>query len=143
MQTCRGKHKVVVLLGMLILGVLLIMPVFATADVDPPETDKSVKIVNPLKFDTLGKFVEQLVTVARNIGMLVAVFSIVYAGFLKVTALGDEKKLEKANKAFLWSVIGTAVLLGAWLIATAIQGTVQELEAPAGSWHNVYETWIA
>ena len=138
----KGKNIVSIFLLFMIFGFFMV-PTIVTADVDPPDPDPSKGIENPLKFKTLGEFVEELVTVARNIGMLVAVFSIVYAGFLKVTALGDEEKLKKANKAFLWSVIGTAVLLGAWLIATAIQGTVQELEAPAGSWHNVHETWIA
>jgi len=138
----KRENTLIILLLFVVFGVLF-APVFVTAQINPPEPDPSKGIVNPLKFDTLGGFVKEIVTVARNIGMLVAVFSIVYAGFLKVTALGNEEKLKKANKAFLWSVIGTAVLLGSWLIATAIQGTVRELEAPAGSWHNVDETWIA
>jgi hypothetical protein len=48
-------------------------------------------------------------------------------GFLFLTAQGDEAQLTKAKKAFLWACIGTAVLLGAWLLATAINATIQSL----------------
>ena len=114
------------LVAVLLVGGVFVLPHEALAQ--PGNTDPSKGIVNPLKFGTLGEFVKAIVTVARDIGMLVAVLGIVYAGFLKVTARGDEEKLKKSNKAFLWAVMGTAVLLGAWLIATAIQGTVQEIE---------------
>jgi len=114
------------------LSVLFIPVVGFAAD------DTSIGIVNPLSVGSLDAFVRELVTVARNIGMLIAVLGIVYAGMLKITAQGDEEKLRKANKAFLWSIIGTSVILGAWLIAVSIQGTVQELEDSSRLLYNVY-----
>ena len=100
--------------------------------------DGDLGIDNPLEFGTLGEFVKALVTTARDIGILVAVVGIVYAGFLKVTAMGDEEKLKKANKSFLWAVIGTAIMLGAWLIAFSIQGTVNELSGSTNIFSDKY-----
>lgn len=93
----------------------------------PPPAPTAVKLTNPLKAESLAGFIEQVLIIVRDIGFLVAVFFIVYAGFLFVTARGDETQLTKAKGAFLWAVVGTAVLLGAWIFAKAIQGTVNAL----------------
>ena len=53
--------------------------------------------------------------------------AIVYSGFLFVTAQGNETKLEKAKKVIVWTLIGGVLVLGAQVVATAIQGTVREL----------------
>jgi ABC-type amino acid transport system permease subunit len=96
-----------------------------------PNTGSNIPggLTNPLKAENLSDFVRDALTIVRDIGFLVAVFFIVYAGFLFVTARGDETKLTKAKGAFLWAVVGTAVLLGAWIFAEAIQGTVETLKA--------------
>lgn len=117
--------------------IILLVPMVLLAQ-SPPGSGAAEGIKNPLQFKSLSDFVAALVTIARDIGMLVAVLGIVYAGFLKVTARGDEEKLKKANKAFLWAVMGTAVLLGAWLIAFSIQNTVEELETKSSSLDNIY-----
>ena len=49
----------------------------------------------------------------------IAIF-IIYAGFLFVTAQGNEKKLETAKKTLLWAVVGGVVVIGAYAIAHAI-----------------------
>ena len=51
----------------------------------------------------------------------------VYAGFLFVTARGNETQLGTAKKAFLGAVIGTAIIMGVWVIAKAIVGTVNAI----------------
>jgi len=85
------------------------------------------EICNPLKVETLSGFIEKALEVVRNIAFLVAVFFIVYAGYLFVTARGVEDRLKKAKGAFLWGVVGAAVILGAQLFANALQGTVTNL----------------
>ena len=86
-------------------------------------------ITNPLGSDaTLESFIRDALGVVRNIGFLVAVFFIVYAGFLFVTARGSEEKLKKAKSSFLWAIVGTAILLGAWVLATILEGTVNQIE---------------
>ena len=61
------------------------------------------------------------------IGGVLAVLSFIYAGFLYVTAQGNETKLKTAHKALLYTSVGTAVLLGSWVIAKVIENTINQL----------------
>ena len=87
----------------------------------------SPKFDNPLKAESFKALVVNLMEIIIQIGIPIGVFFIIYAGFLLVTARGNEDKVKKGKQFLLWSVIGTAVLLGALVIASAIQGTVDEL----------------
>lgn len=85
-------------------------------------------IANPLDdINSISDFIVAIVNVVRDIGFFVAIFFIIYSGFLFVKARGNETELATAKKTFLWTLVGTAVLLGAWLIAQAIQGSVDNL----------------
>ena len=53
---------------------------------------------------------------------------IIYTGFLFVTARGDVAKITTAKQAFLYVIIGAAIMLGAFVIKTAITGTVEQLK---------------
>jgi len=44
-----------------------------------------------------------------------------------VTARGNPESLKKAKDALLYSVLGAAILLGAWAIAQLISDTVLKL----------------
>lgn len=117
---------------LLLLSVVFITPVIVGAQGTPPNPGgdpPSVVIKNPLKIDSIPDLIFTFVEVATTIGFYIAVFFIIYSGFLFVTARGNETKLGKAKEAFLWTVIGTAVLLGARVIANVIQGTLNEIKA--------------
>jgi hypothetical protein len=86
------------------------------------------KICNPLKARTIQEFLTQLIDVVIAIGSVLAIFFLIYAGFLFVTAQGNEQKLQKAKAAFWWTVVGIAVLLGAKVIQAVIEGTVRALQ---------------
>ena len=70
-------------------------------------------------------------TVINNIllpiGGVLAVLSFIFSGFLYVTAQGDTKKIGTAHNALLYTAIGTAVLLGSWVIANVIERTINQL----------------
>ncbi len=85
------------------------------------------KINNPLKFSTIQGFIKAILEVVMTIGIPIAVFFIIYSGFLFVTAQGDETQLKKAKETLKWALIGTAVLLGAWVLATAVEGTIKNI----------------
>jgi len=87
---------------------------------------------NPLTVSTFQCFVEEVLQVVMLIGTPVVVLAIIYSGFLFVTAQGNEDKLTIAKKAFMWSVIGGAVLLGSWALAQAIGATISAIGAPSG-----------
>ena len=86
-------------------------------------------IQNPLKpeISTFSAFLKTLLDIIITIAVPIVVLAIVYSGFLFVTAQGNETKLEKAKKVIVWTLIGGVLVLGAQVVATAIQGTVKEL----------------
>ena len=84
---------------------------------------------NPLQkqFSSLPAFIEEVVDILRTMGFYAAVVGLVYSGFLFVKARGNDQELSKAKQALWWTVIGTAVLLGAWVFAEAIKNTICEI----------------
>lgn len=85
-------------------------------------------LTNPIEINSIEGFLRAVLNILQTLGFIVAVVFIVYAGFLYVTAAGDETQIKKAHSAFLWSVIGLAVLLGAMIFADAIKGTVESIK---------------
>lgn len=92
-------------------------------------TPIDITIENPLKgSSTLYGFIKDVIdNIIVPIGGVLATLYIIYAGFLLVTARGDEKQITQGKTAFLHAAIGTAILLGAWVIATVIETTINSL----------------
>lgn len=101
-------------------------PVFA--DTTPVTT---ALIPNPLGKNnkTIAAFIMILLDTIFPIASIVAVFFMIYAGFLMVVAGGNEEKLSKAKQAFLWTVVGVAILLGAKVFSAVICGTINQLSS--------------
>ena len=92
-------------------------------------TNMTITIVNPFKANNIQDLIKTIVNdILMPIGGVVAVMMIMYAGFLFVTARGNESKITDAKKALLWAVIGAAILLGAWVISQAIGTTIDQLK---------------
>lgn len=85
------------------------------------------KISNPLSSGSFTDLVESVAATVAKLGATVAAIFIIYSGFKFVAARGNEEELKKAKQNFFWVVIGTAILLGAWVIAKAIKETVSQL----------------
>jgi len=83
---------------------------------------------NPIKYTTFMDFVQAILQVVLKIGIPVAAMFIIYSGFLFVKAQGNEAELTKAKNAFTYAVIGTAILLGSWLLAKGIESTINSLQ---------------
>ena len=84
-------------------------------------------LTNPLVADSLVELLEEFVRVVVMIAIPVAAVFIIYAGFLFVTAGGNETKIASAKKTFFWTIIGVIILLGAGIIIQVITETVREL----------------
>ncbi|MEI6480563.1 MAG: hypothetical protein WCO12_03540 [bacterium] len=82
--------------------------------------------IGPSNMD-INQLVVELLKIVAQLGAIVCVFFIIYAGFLFVKARGNEAEVTKAKNVLLWSVIGAAVLLGASAIAEVIKGTVESV----------------
>jgi len=79
-------------------------------------------------FVLLKKIINEIIL---PIGGVLAVLAFIYSGFLFVTAQGKETQLATARKALLYTAIGTAVLLGAWVLANVICATIAQLGGPS------------
>lgn len=77
---------------------------------------------------SLSDFIQSALAIIIKIGVPAGTIFIIYSGFLFVTAQGNESQITKAKKTFLWTCIGLGVLLGAWAIASAIKGTISQLQ---------------
>jgi hypothetical protein len=116
---------------------------FKLATIDPktlnnagdPAKDPATKssfglFQNPLRkgLDSIPEIVSALV---KNIVIPIAVpflaLAIIYTGFLFIQARGNKDKLEKAKEALKWTLIGGAIILAAYVIATALQGTIADI----------------
>ena len=86
------------------------------------------KICNPLpNITSVDGFVYTLLTGVLKIGIPIVALSIIYCGFLFVSARGNTEKLTQAKSALLYTLIGAAILLGSWAIAELISNTVVQL----------------
>ena len=79
---------------------------------------------------SLPEFIKSILDIVMKIGIPVGTIFIIWSGFLFVTAEGNPAALTKAKSALFWSCIGLGVLLGSWLIANAIVGTITQLGGP-------------
>ncbi len=113
----------------LLLSLLIYIPRISFAQ-NPPDPNEfsSGKLTNPIQATNLNAFFQSLISICIQMGTIIAALAIMYGGFLYVTAQGDEEKIGKAYKTLTWSLVGTGVLLGARVIMTAIQGTINQLQ---------------
>ena len=77
--------------------------------------------------DSIPQLISYILKLAAMIGLPIVVLYIMWAGFMYVTARGDRDKIRRAHDAFLYSMVGAALVLGAAVIAAAIQGTISNL----------------
>lgn len=84
------------------------------------------KIRNPIpNVPGLPDFIDLIITFVMLVMTPILVVAIIYAGFLLVTARGDEKKLVLGKVILLWTLVGAAIILGAKGIAIAVKGTME------------------
>jgi len=76
---------------------------------------------------SLSLFVENALRAFVMLALPVLAFFIVLAGFNFVFARGNAQKLELAKWNFLFVIIGTCLVLGAWLFANLIGGAVTQI----------------
>lgn len=84
---------------------------------------------NPIKSKTVAQLVLNIADVALQVGSYIAVVAIIFAGFKLVVAAaqGNEGELSKARQMLWWVLIGTAIIVGARVIAQAVINTFENL----------------
>ncbi|PIR82637.1 hypothetical protein COU20_01175 [Candidatus Kaiserbacteria bacterium CG10_big_fil_rev_8_21_14_0_10_59_10] len=82
---------------------------------------------NPTQFGSIQAFIEGLLMAIVRIALPIITLFVVIAGFMYVFARGNVEQIKKAHRNFMYVLLGTALILGAWLLATMIGGTVSQL----------------
>jgi hypothetical protein len=84
--------------------------------------------VNPIPgTDSVYALIKILLHGVLIIGMPIVALAIIYCGFLFVAARGKPNEIEKAKSSFIYTLVGAAILMGAWAIAQIITNTVLAL----------------
>lgn len=84
-------------------------------------------ICNPLAVETIQDFIRIVLEGLLRVGIPIVALAIIYCGFLFVFAVGNSEKLTKARQSLIYTLIGAAILLGSYAIATLLAETVQSL----------------
>lgn len=93
-------------------------------------TSDSTKLESPLRdgLDTIPKIVTVLVDdIVIPIAVPLLALAILWTGFLFIQARGKPEKIKEAKTALQWTLIGGAIILGAYVIAAALQATVADI----------------
>jgi hypothetical protein len=85
------------------------------------------KLCNPIKFDSIQCFFKEVLRIAAEIGAVFVVVGIIYSGFMFVQARGNAEELGKAKRAITYTVIGAALVLGAWAFSVGIANTINTI----------------
>lgn len=121
MPVKKNKNKLLLIL----LLQFLFLPTFIYAqDPDPIVTEK---IDNPININNVNDFIKVILEGVIKIGIPVVAVAFVYSGFLFVSAMGNPEKLKTAKNAFIYTLIGAAILLGSWALAQLVSDTVLNL----------------
>ena len=82
---------------------------------------------NPLNSKTVPEFIAGALKALALIALPIITLFLVISGFLFVSARGNAQQLETAKKNFFYVIIGAVLILGAWILATLIAGTVNQI----------------
>lgn len=136
------KYSFVFIFGLMVLSPFLLVsadgpitgnPVPSVGDgpITGGGTNINIGIKNPLssEIDSIPAFIEAIINIVLVVGVPIVVLAVIYVGFLFVKAQGKPEEITKAKKALLYTLIGAALLLGAFVIANAIGKTVDEIKS--------------
>lgn len=90
------------------------------------EVNQEADLGNQSLEDTLGT----LISVFLGLLGIIFLVLVIYAGFLWMTAAGDDKKVGQAKQILITSVVGLVILLSAYAISRFV---IEQLSAATGT----------
>ena len=93
------------------------------------DAQSQATLKNPLdpSLSNIPAFIAGFLRAVVLVSLPIITLFIVLSGFMFVTARGNQAKLTLAKKNFFAVLIGAILILGAWVLATLIGGTVTQL----------------
>lgn len=85
------------------------------------------QITNPISSNSFADLIKRIAQEIRPIAITFSVVFIIYSGFLFVTASENQEKLKSAKTTFTWTIVGTAIVVGASLLAEVVINTIKKL----------------
>ncbi len=85
-------------------------------------------IQNPLSINSINEFLAKVLGLLVQLLVPIIVLFYVVTGLMFVTARGKPEKLALARKAFLYTTVGAAIVLGAWVLAEVISNTIDAIQ---------------
>ena len=87
------------------------------------------RLENPLDqaYSTVPDFIAGALRVLVIVALPIITLFIVIAGFMFVKARGNSDELSTAKRNLVYVILGAILILGAWVLATLIGGTVTQL----------------
>ncbi|WP_144061186.1 pilin [Hyphomicrobium denitrificans] len=76
---------------------------------------------------SISEFVQRVLEAMVRLGIIVVALFILIAGYMYVSARGNAQKLGEAHENFKYVIYGAVLILGAWVIATVIGGTITQI----------------
>jgi len=117
------KKIIISVLSVLTISMLIVIPLSNAADPAPWNPQTMPAAGSPDIWLILAKILQYFF----NFVLVMAMVFIIYAGYMYMTAAGDETKIKKALNAFVYALIGAGIALSAkgliFLITTFFSGT--------------------
>lgn len=111
-----------------ITNLVLISGGFLYAQTVNPSGTQSSTIDNPIAADTFPALLNLVLKIIIDIGLPIVIIAIIFVGFKYVMAQGKPDKLKEAHSAFMWVLVGAAIVLGSYAISAIIQNTVNQVK---------------
>ena len=123
MKTLQKIYFTLIVFLMNFLSFRLSLAITATGD----GGDGGAVLENPLTVDSFADFIQEILKIVVRVGLPIIAIFMIYVGFLFIKARGNEQEVIKAKTAFVYAVIGAALILGAWVISVGIANTIKGL----------------
>ncbi|MDB5188702.1 MAG: protein of unknown function with transrane region [Candidatus Nomurabacteria bacterium] len=87
----------------------------------------NIHLNNPLSVSTIGDAINLFLSVIIRVALPLIILFFIWSGLSFIFARGNPEKVKVAKNMFFYTVIGTLLILGAWVITNAIIGTVNSI----------------
>jgi hypothetical protein len=94
----------------------------------PANAPLDIHLNNPLSgISTIPDAINKILSVVIRIALPLIILMFIWSGLTFIFARGKPDDITRAKNMFLYTIIGTLLILGAWTITNAIIGTVNAI----------------